>query len=64
MTILSPVSIHVDPNKRCLIVITSLRASEHNPDSDDSTRVLRKMIEFKRNTVNRKDQGYVIVQEI
>ena len=42
----------------------SLKASEHNPDSDDSTELLRKVIEFKRNTVNRKDQGYVIVQEI
>ena len=55
---------HVDPNKRRLIVMTSLKASEHDPDSDDSTKVLRKMIEFERNTVNRKDQGYVIVQEI
>ena len=42
----------------------SLKASEHNPDSDDSTKALQKMIEFKRNTVNRKDQGYVIIQEV
>ena len=47
-----------------LIVMTSLKASEHGPDSDDSREVLRKMIEFERNTVNRKEQGYVIVQEI
>ena len=55
---------HVDPNKRGLIVMKSLKASEHDPDSDDSTEVLRKMIEFERNTVNRKEQGYVIVQGI
>ena len=44
--------------------MTSLKASEHNPDFDDSAEVLRKLIEFKRNTVNRKDRGYVIVQAI
>ena len=44
--------------------MTSLKASEHDPDSDDSMEVLRKMIEFERNTVNRKEQGYEIVQEI
>ena len=55
---------HVDPNKRGLIVMTSLKAGEHDPDSDDSTQVLRKMIESGRNTVNRKEQGYVIVQGI
>ena len=42
----------------------SLKASKHDPDSDDSMEVLRKMIEFERNTVNRKEQGYEIVQEI
>ena len=33
--------------------MTSLKASEHDPDSDDSTEVLQKMIEFERNTVHK-----------
>ena len=44
--------------------MTSLKESEHNPDSDNSTKVLRKMIEFKINNVIRKDQGHVILQKI
>lgn len=49
---------------RGILNIKEHKGSEHNPDSSDNTKVLREIIEFKRNAVNRKDQGYVIVREV
>ena len=44
--------------------MTTLKAGEHNPNSNHSSEVFSKIIKFKRNTVNRKNQGYVVVQKI
>ena len=40
-------------------LMTTLQAGKHNPNSNHSSEVFRKIIKFKRNAVSRKNEGYV-----